>query len=374
MFAKESIAPDMEVRGVNSPLTSYYLKINGSYPFNKQFDKNVKRILSKANREKNVVISCIVEPNLFITKQQLSWFDYIHSVCVESDFPVTKIIFLTCNIYATESYNKWCSYNNVSNRMLVVSQTKHYWINRLIKHNYHHLNDTAPTKHLSCFIGRPRLQKNYIVKWFIEKIQDTGYEEKMLCTFLYGNFISSDQWFSNNIEKISLLPRRIEDNSSDHTRAWLDGDPAKFNSAFALSLVDFVVDYVEFEDFADYNDYIAFKKMHTWWKEDSLSEKIFRCVLLKKPFIRLGMPQSLKKFREWGFKTFDGVLFDETYDDIDDFPKRLSNILTQIDQLLQMPFEDLKKKVYSDEVQEIIEHNYKLAYEIYEKNEGILNV
>lgn len=373
MFAKESITNELEVREVFSSLTSYYLKLLGSYPYSTKIDNHIKRLLILADKQKNFVVSCITEPHLFFKKQELSWFEYFHDACSEINFPIDKIVLLTCNIYAAESYENWCKHNNVLNKMLVISQTKHYWIKRLIDAGYHVEMNIKPSKHISCFIGRPRLHKNYIVKWYIENIQNTEHENNVIGTFLYGNLFKNI-FDESMFEKIKHLPGKIEDGSSDHTHTWMTGDPKKFNSAFSMSLVDFIVDYVEFEDFYNYENYEQFKKSNPWWHEDVLSEKTFQCVLLKKPFIRLGMPHSLKKFREWGFKTFDNVLFDENYDNIENFYDRKNHILAQVENLLHMPFENLKNKVFSNDVQDILKHNYKVAYEIYDKHEDILNV
>ena len=87
------------------------------------------------------------------------------------------------------------------------------------------------------------------------------------------------------------------------------------------------------------------------------------------------MPRSLTRLKEWGFKTFDGVLFDESYDDMENFYDRLNCIIPQVEKYLSMSFDELKEKVYSAEVQQIIEHNYNLAYEIYNnKEEGKIDV
>jgi hypothetical protein len=118
---------------------------------------------------------------------------------------------------------------------------------------------------------------------------------------------------------------------------------------------------------------VDFKKTHSWWHEDMISEKTFKCILLKKPFIRLGMPGSLDKLRSWGFKTFDNLLFDETYDNIENFYNRLDAILCQIERILAIPFDELQEKIASPEMQSVLEHNYNLAYQLY-TDEELINV
>ena len=75
-----------------------------------------------------------------------------------------------------------------------------------------------------------------------------------------------------------------------------------------------------------------------------------------------------------GIKTFDGILFDESYDSIENFYDRLDAILKQVNKMLIMPFSELQEKVQSAEVQEILDYNYNLAYKIYNEKKELVNV
>ena len=378
MFAVENLQSTMEVREVNSSLTSFYVRFLGSYFFNKDFDLSLKRIFLKADKTKNLIISYITEVNLFITqptdKYTLHWFEYLHSLSSLTGLPLDKITFLISNIHAKESYYKWCVANNLKPSINIIEQPNFYWISRVIELGYNSLPDVEPVKHFSCFVGRPRLQKNNIVKWYINKIVSTEQHHKMICTFLYKNITDMDNWFVLNKDKISSLPGKIEDSTKDHENAFLNGDPIKFNSAALSALVDFIVDFVEEEDFSSIEQYNNFKYKNPWWSEDTISEKTFKSILLKKPFIRLGRHHSLKKLKDWGFQTFNNVLFDESYDDIENLTERTNFILDQVEKKIILDFDDFKKQVFSKEVTDIVEHNYNLAYEIFNNRKDIVNV
>lgn len=382
MFAVEpSVSSKIEVRALNTALTSFYVKILGGYPTN--IKKVLHRILLNSKsfyKSKKIVISNITEPMIFLDQrydnESLSWFELLHTLCSDLNFPEKQIDFILGNVYAKESYDLWCIEHNIDKRINVIGLKNSYWLSRCIAQGYNKLFDDTPNKHLTCFIGRPRFQKNYITKWYVENIQDTLDETKVISTFLYNNVSQIDSWFNqeDNLNKIKRLPGRLEDGSHDHSNAWLNGNTTVFNKAAQQGLVDLTVDYVEHEDIKDYNHYITFKQKNLWWKEDVLSEKLFSNVLLKKPFIRLGMPHSLKIFKEWGFETFDGILFDESYDNIENFYERANFILDQVKQLLNYPFDVLYEKVKSQQVQDVINHNFNLAYEIYNKKEELVNV
>lgn len=384
---KQDRLPKIVVIGVHSPITSFDIRITGGYPFensahvdNKLF--KINRVVEEASlkyKNKNIIINYSTEPLMFLNlhhlkfdsdaNNELSWFDFLHATSKKFNFPANQITLKTSNIYAKESYENWFKQTNYEIKLNIIEQKRFYWLSRLIDAGFEYHADVVEDKHFSMFVGRPRFQKHPIVKWYLDKILSTEKHDKMITTFLYGNFKPPKDW---DVDKFNILNGTVETNSSVHPDLSLPwgGDSKMFSKTFAKGLLNFCIDYLEHEDFDNYDDYKQFKKNHTWWHEDVLSEKIFKCVVLKRPFIRLGMPHSLKRFKEWGFKTFDGVLFDESYDDIEDFYDRLNCIISQVEKYLSMPFADLKEKIYAKEVQNIIEHNYNLAYEIYNNKEG----
>lgn len=385
MLLQKTITGKMEVRRVNSLLTSFYVKLYGGFLFNfiDNIELNLKRIIEESSvrsPNKQIILDYIHEPITFLNrdhleqKKEISWFDFLHTTCDKVRFDASNIILLTSNIYAEETYNNWCIDNLVTKRMTVKSQHKSFWTSKLINNGYTKTFNNADKK-MSLFVGRPNFQKSIIVKWYLEKILDTTSSEDVVSTFLFNNFVAPDDW-GNLKDKIKHLPGSIETGEQSHpdlTLPW-GGNALQFSEHFSRGLVNFTIDYLENENFSDYNDYVNFKKTHEWWKEDMISEKTFKCILLKRPFIRLGMPQSLQKLKEWGFKTFDGLLFDESYDSMDNFYDRLNNILPQVEKWLNTPFEDLKQKINSSKVQEILDHNYNLAYKIYNEKEELINV
>lgn len=388
MLLQKTITGKMEVRGVHTPLTSYYITIHGGFPISAKDDKSVKikRVFEKASLTslgKQLIIDCMEEPMLFASREHieqqsckgLSWFEFIHSLSKEFNFPEEHIVFLTSNIYGTDSYDKWCIKNKISKKIQVHNQPQNLWIKRSISNGCSYV-EKEESKHMSMFVGRPTLHRNIVLQWYLKNIVNTSRLEKMLTTFFYKNFSIPDDWHVTKEQK--ELFNQLNENGTvkNNTRilkSW-PGETETFKNSFASCLFNFNIDYHEAEDFKSYSHYKDFKSANEWWKEDVLSEKLFRSVIYKRPFIRFGMPHGLKVLRSWGFKTFDGILFDESYDDIDNCVERIEHILNQITTYLDMPFDDLKEKIYSDKVQEVLDHNYKLAYKIYNEKEELVNV
>ena len=379
MLLQKTITGKMEVRGVHSPLTSYYITIHGGFPLSSNDNKlfKIKQVFEKAaleNKDKQLIIDCVEEPMLFGSRDKSKlWFDILHDLSKHFQIPEENIVFLTSNIYSTDSYNKWCNKNQIDKKIKVYNQPKSLWLERLFLNGCSYL-EKEETKHVSMFVGRPTLHRNFVLQWYLKNIVNTPRIEKMITSFFYENFDVPDDWNLTNEQKnyFNSLTKNVE-NIVRTLNIWL-GETDEFKNSFSSCLFNFNIDYHEAEDFYSFEDYKEFKNKNDWWKEDVLSEKLFRSIIYKRPFIRFGMPNGLKVLRSWGFKTFDGILFDESYDDIDDSFERIDHILNQVTTYLDMPFNSLKEKVYSEEVQEVLDHNYNLAYKIYNEKEEVVNV
>lgn len=88
-----------------------------------------------------------------------------------------------------------------------------------------------------------------------------------------------------------------------------------------------------------------------------LTEKTFRPISLKQPFIIASVPGTLKELRRLGYKTFDGVI-DESYDNIEDDDLRLLKIIDEIERLCNLNGETLDQ--CKTKMLPIVEHNYNL--------------
>ena len=85
-----------------------------------------------------------------------------------------------------------------------------------------------------------------------------------------------------------------------------------------------------------------------------LDEKVWKPIYNYHPFIILGCPNSLKKLREWGFKTFHPHI-NESYDEEINPGKRMSMIVDEVERLSSMSFDELKK--WYKELIPILKHN-----------------
>ena len=86
-----------------------------------------------------------------------------------------------------------------------------------------------------------------------------------------------------------------------------------------------------------------------------VSEKTFKCIANKRPFVIIGSANSLKYLRSLGFKTFEGF-WDESYDAEDDVNKRISKILSVTEYLVNLNSNE--RRTIIKEMKDILDYNH----------------
>jgi hypothetical protein len=96
-----------------------------------------------------------------------------------------------------------------------------------------------------------------------------------------------------------------------------------------------------------------------WEQKKHLTEKIFKPIISRMPFVLVGPAHNLKYLREYGFKTFSNWI-DESYDDIEDPIKRLHAIGETMSKLCSYSEQELYDIL--QEMAPTLEHNYNRFY------------
>jgi len=84
-----------------------------------------------------------------------------------------------------------------------------------------------------------------------------------------------------------------------------------------------------------------------------ISEKIWRNIVNRKPFVCIGQKDTLKQLHHWGYKTFHPFI-DEQYDNLDD-SNRVFAVFEQVKKLIKMSDNELSN--LCDELEHIHDHN-----------------
>jgi hypothetical protein len=96
-----------------------------------------------------------------------------------------------------------------------------------------------------------------------------------------------------------------------------------------------------------------------WDRRTHLTEKIFKPIVAKQPFVLLGCVGNLKYLKSYGFKTFD-AWWDESYDDIEDPIERIQAVVKIIEEICNTSNQDLENMLRG--MNHVLEHNYNLFY------------
>lgn len=88
-----------------------------------------------------------------------------------------------------------------------------------------------------------------------------------------------------------------------------------------------------------------------------LTEKTYKPIIAKHPFIIVSMPNSLKVLNVMGFKTFHPFI-DETYDSIEDDESRLLLIMDEVQRLCNNTDEEWLE--FQQNIKHIVEHNFRV--------------
>jgi len=96
-----------------------------------------------------------------------------------------------------------------------------------------------------------------------------------------------------------------------------------------------------------------------WESKHHLTEKIFKPIVSRMPFVLAGPAHNLKYLREYGFKTFSPWI-DESYDDIEDPVQRMQAIGNTMSKICSLSASELEDMLV--EMTPVLEHNYQRFY------------
>jgi len=96
-----------------------------------------------------------------------------------------------------------------------------------------------------------------------------------------------------------------------------------------------------------------------WEHKHHLTEKIFKPIVSKMPFILVGPAHNLEYLRGYGFQTFD-YWWDESYDEIEDPIRRMQAVGEVLEKICKLSEKDLEFTL--QEMQSVLDYNYNLFY------------
>jgi len=282
---------------------------------------------------------------------QTPWlWEWFHKECEEWNISPKQVVYVTGNMIVEDFYQKWTSENNIEEKIKVIGYP-HFELDLGVTVTHLSPNEKLPTwndhikyktenidkiKAFACLNKRLRYQRI----WFYKHMFDAGILDLGLISM---NKFDKHPWSYegrtmdlNSLDPlIDRLPMLVYGKRNDE----LDDNYyiRRFNNQICLDTFVTVVSEAQFAD----SDNTLF-----------ISEKTYKVIACRQPFIIMGNKDTLKKLRECGYKTFDGFI-DESYDSLPNF-ERMEAIIKSIKKIINI--ED--KIEWFKSMEDIVEHNY----------------
>lgn len=336
-----------EVLDVRKQIHIVYAAIHRDHTFIlRPFEDIVEEIVAAYKKNPNLlfVFDCNGEDFLHpIVKKIHRVVEYVRNIV-----PVENFVFTTGADNIENDYNKMVQEMNYQFKIKIISINYfEYLAIRRCRGDFDKYILPEPkvkSKKFLCF--------NKVHRWhrlqFLEKIL----ENNLLNDCYYS--IGSDGDIITDVKKhtinfphinkhIDILPLTLNITPERPNPTDIISDDLKyFENSYVSVVTETVYNYVK-----DYHSSIFF------------SEKIYKPIVLKHPFILVGRAYSLKTLREHGYKTFSPFI-DESYDEIEVDHLRMDAVIRELNRLKS--FTDAQWLEFQHNVRDILEHNAKILW------------
>ena len=278
--------------------------------------------------------------------------------------PSTDFIYLAGAINSQEAYEIIATRLNFPFRISVLSAAMFHCY--LLNSIQHHTIDcdrevivnTKPKKFL-CFNKLEREQRLVLLERMLEKnYVDLGYYS----------------FESSHSENFSKFAETLRGDHYSNIKKHKDRFPLRLNiNEFRTNPVNILPEDLEYFDnsyfsivnetlfygFDSSNKRPLFHQLNAEYSSIFISEKTFKCLAVKHPFIVFGRPGTIKGLHQLGFKTFS-PFFDETYDNIIDDDIRFDAIFNEIERLINLS--DAEWVSLLENIKPILDYNNNLFF------------
>lgn len=341
--------------GVNqSPkewIGSGYLGMETDYKWKNIFDK----LSYKFRRDLQKGKAFLMIDNSLEGYHHDSIFDYIYQSAVDRFINPKQVIYVTGNAIIEDRLKIWKDANRGKETMRVVPYLHFEYdigqkVNNIIREN---------PEELPSF--KEHLQHKEAYEW---KIKIFNFLNKKPRKHRFWFFQMLNFWGLIHRGVISMNKLNIEEPLNIDYNTMDIKDVKEANKELPIHAYD-ISNEIEPFDYYMYNfnkqaaldSYFSVISETHYEDEDGtcfISEKTFKAIANKQPFIILGNRNSLKKLKELGYKTFDSIL-DETYDDLESI-HRMNAIIQEIRE-----WEAREDKITHFKWSEaIVEHNFRV--------------
>ena len=291
-------------------------------------------------------------------------YEFIHNTIRNTQLDYNLFTFIHGNVYTEYNYAKWREIFKVEEEI----KTEYYPLWHKMTADMHldfsyqneQNKDIKRPYMFSCLNGAPRDHRIKTEKF----LTDNNLLKESRHTFYWSNITLP---YSEVTSDWRRWPRLEEQNKHRAIQSHRIQEP-EFFKVFDDTYFDFITETlttnerftIELDKYVNNPPTPEYRQFFEEFKTIFITEKLWRSIFYKRPFIVMGNHRTLEYLKGLGFKTFD-CMWSEEYDIIEQPYIRENACLDLLrDVCCTYTLETLHKKVYSDEVQAILEHNYNL--------------
>lgn len=295
----------------------------------------------------------------------VSCINGIHKIIQRLNLNSKNCYFVSGGMEAQKFYDDFCKEKNIENKINIIilnSWERHLSIDTIRqKLNNSEFNTQNREKLFLCFNRVWRIHRAFLLGLLYNKdlVKDSYYS--YFPNLTHGGELPptldsvkdcvSDKTFLKIKNQLTL--------NKNHFPLNLNNQDGKINTNVVIPSD---MDYYQNSYFSLVTETFFFDKSKEYdhiWEERSVffSEKIFKPIICKHPFIIVSRPNSLEYLKKIGYKTFHPYI-DESYDNIDNDEKRLLAIVEEVERLSKQ--DNVQWREWLQNVKPIVEHNHNI--------------
>ena len=271
---------------------------------------------------------------------QFKIFDNIYRELENKSIPLENFIYISGNLIINILHQVWGSLNNKENliKCIPFNNERYDQYEKMQPSVIFDKESKDRDKYFLLLNRAPRIHRMAFICWLhsrnLLKTTFTSYPSEELSPYKFSKKVHLSEYFSNML----FVDKKTK---SDALLGWKD-----LEENHLPLIVD--VDEWDTNHYGTSADWLYNRTFFSIVTESIfedvsifLDEKVWKPIYNYHPFIILGCPNSLKKLREMGFKTFEPFI-NESYDIEVNPGKRMGMVVDEVERLCSMSFDELK--------------------------------
>lgn len=291
-------------------------------------------------------------------------YEFIHNTIQNTELDWNLFTFIHGNVYTQYNYIKWRKIFNVEKEIKTAYYPYWHKVTSDMHLDFSYQNDKQKEiqrpYYFSCLNGAPRDHRVKTERYMTEH----DLKSKSRYTFYWNDETLPYNKYALDWRKWPILTRENKHRAIDSHKI----QEPEFYKVFDDTYFDYITETlttnerfsIELDKYVQHPPSPEYRQFFNEFKTIFITEKLWRSIFYKRPFIVMGNHRTLEYLQSLGFKTFD-CMWSEDYDTIDSNNMREDACLELLKDICNTyTLETMHNKVYSDEVQGILQHNYDL--------------